>query len=213
MANLVEGGFRFWGTLSGGKGHVTSTFVSEVANNYGTQLSKNDVIIPVSDGTVAIGAADKNGLLMGVIIGCSRVIDGKRTPCDFIPANTTFTPTTVGSANASLVEWVPLNGDNIFLVNGDDATTATTIAANIALIGENCDIASPGSPSTVIGRSTMLLDVSTHATTTANFRIIGIPGSTTEGEKFTGIDWAATGVPFMVVCNEGFLPPYTATGV
>lgn len=213
MANISQGGFRPWGTLSGGKGHFGNPFVQEVANNYGTQLSKYDIIIPVSDGTVAIGAAADNGKLLGVIIGCSYVVAGKRTPSDFIPASTTFTPTTVGSAAASLVEYLPLTGDLVLEVDADDGTTATTIAGQIALIGENADIASPGSPSTVIGVSTQCLDISTHATTTANFRIIGIEGYTLEGLRLIDNDPTVTRFKFLVVCDEGFLPPYTATGL
>lgn len=216
MANFTQGGFRFWGTMSGGRGHASATRVQEVANNYGTQLSKYDVIIQVSDGTVAIGAAANNGALLGVIVGCSYVVAGKRTPSDFIPASTTFTPTTVGSPNASLVEYIPLTADNIFEVDADEATTFSTYAAALGAIGENADIASPGSPSTTIGVSTQCLDISTHATTTANFRIIGVQGYTLEGAPITAAPWndpTVTRFKYLVVCNEGLLPPYTATGI
>lgn len=216
MPNIQQGGFRFWGTMSAGRGHATGLRVLEVANNYNTQLSKYDVIIQVSDGTVAIGAAADNGKLLGVINGCSRVIDGKRTPCDFIPASSTFTPTTVGSPNANLVEFIPLTADNIFEVDADEATTFSTYATALGAIGENCDIASPGSPSTTIGVSTQCLDISTHATTTANFRIVGVQGYTLEGGPITAAPWndpTVTRFRYLVVCNEGFLPPYTATGI
>ena len=216
MANIQYGGFRPWGTLSGGKGHFGNPFVQEVANNYGTQLSKFDIIIGVSDGTVAIGAAANNGLLLGVIIGCSYVVAGKRTPSDFIPASTTFSPTTVGSSAASLVEYLPLTGDLVLEVDADEATTFATYATALGAIGENADIASPGSPSTTIGVSTQCLDISTHATTTANFRIIGVEGYTLEGGPITTSPWndpTVTRFKYLVVCDEGLLPPYTATGV
>jgi len=216
MANISQGGFRPWGTLSGGEGHFGNPLVQEVANNYGTQLSKYDIIIGVSDGTVAIGAAANNGLLLGVIIGCSYVVQGKRTPSDFIPASTTFSPTTVGSPNASLVEYLPLTGDLVLEVDADEATTFATYATALGAIGENADIASPGSPSTTIGVSTQCLDISTHATTTANFRIIGVQGYTLEGGPAVAAPWndpTVTRFKYLVVCDEGLLPPYTATGV
>lgn len=216
MANIQIGGFKAWGSLSMGEGHFGNPMVQEVASSYGTQLSKGDIIIGVSDGTVAIGAAANNGLLLGVIIGCSYVVAGKRTPSDFIPATTAFSPTTVGSPNASLVQYLPLTGDLVLSVDADEATTFSTYATALGAIGENADIASPGSPSTVIGVSTMCLDISTHATSTANFRIVGVQGYTLEGGPVTGAPWndpIVTRFKYLVVCNEGLLPPYTATGV
>jgi hypothetical protein len=199
-----------------GKGHFGNPFVQEVASSYGTQLSKYDIIIGVSDGTVAIGAAANNGLLLGVIIGCSYVVAGKRTLSDFIPATTVFSPSTVGSANASLVEYLPLTGDLVMEVDADEATTFATYATALGAIGENADIASPGSPSTTIGVSTMCLDISTHATSTLNFRIIGVEGYTLEAPPIVSTPWndpTVTRFKYLVVCNEGLLPPYTTTGV
>lgn len=218
MANLTLGGYRPWGTLTGGRGVYPHPMVSELANNYGTAVGRGDLIIPVSDGTVAVAAAADNGKLMGVVVGTSRVISGKRTPCPLIPANTTFTPTTVGSVNASLVEWIPLTGDLIMEVDADDGTTATTLATQIALIGENCDM-TVGTPDATTGVSGYSLDISTHVTTTCNFRIIGIGGYTLQsGLNLTGgaggvNDPTASRFKFLVTCNEGFLPPYTATGL
>ncbi len=213
MANITLGGLRPWGTLSGGKDHFGNPFVQELANNYGTQISKFDIIIPVSDGTVAIAAAADNGKLLGVVTGCSYVYQGKRIPSDFVPASTVISPTTVGSPGASYVEYLPLTGDLVLYGQADEGTTAATLAAQIAMIGENVDIAVPGGASTTIGVSTMCLDISTHATTTANFRIVGIEGYTTEGLRLVGNDPTASRFGFLVVCNEGFLPPYTATGL
>ncbi len=204
MANITKGGYRPWGTLSGGEGVWPSPRESEVANNYGTALGVGDIIIPVSDGTVAIAAAANNGLLLGVAIGFRRSINGKMTPCNIIPASTTFTPTAVGSVNASKVIWIPLTADVIWEVDADDGTTATTLAAQIALIGENADMTT-GTPDATTGVSAFSLDISTHATTTANFRII-------DYLKTADNDPTVTRFKFLVVCNEGFLPPFTATG-
>src|SRR5512138_2546094 len=168
MANLNLGGYEPVGTINGGMGVLPSTFMVEVANNYATALFKYDVLIPVSDGTCAIAAAANNGLLAYVAQGFSYVISGKRTPKPYLPANTTFTPTTVGSAQASHVEVTMIMPDVIFAVCGDDATTVTTVAGAIAMIGENADLVT-GTGNTQSGRSAMLLDISTHATTAANF--------------------------------------------
>lgn len=216
MANQTGGGFRVWGTVTGGEGAMPTSFVSEVANNYATALGIGDIIIPVSDGTVARGAAANNDLLLGVITGCSYVAGGitvGRSLSNYIPANTTFSPTTVGSANASLVQWVPLTSDVILEVAGNAAAPTPTAAGVIGLIGENCDLAT-GTANATTGVSAFALDLSTHATTTANFRIVGIRNYTLLGGFSTlDNDPTVTAFNFLVVCNESFWPSYTATGV
>lgn len=215
MPNVSKGGFRPWGTISGGEGVFPSPLRGEVANNYATAICRGDIIIPVSDGTVAVGAAANNGLLLGVAIGFSHVrSDGKRYYAPRIPANTTFTPTTVGSVNASYVDYYALTADLILEVDADEGTTITTIAGAVGLIGENADLAA-GTGDTVTGVSGQSLDISTHATTTANFRIIGITGYPTLDYGIpAGInDVTLTRAKYLVVCNEGFLPPFTASGV
>jgi len=214
MANPNYGGFRPWGTLSAGEGNFPSPQVREVANNIGTGIFKYDVITTVSDGTVAASAAADNGKLLGVAIGFSYLpsqpLPGRR-PMLYVPASTTFTPTTVGSVQAPYVHYIPITGDVIFEVCGNAAAPTPTLAGVIGLIGENCDLAT-GSGDTTTGLSAMQLDLSTHATTTANFRIIGISGYPA-GNPPLNNDVTLTNVRFLVTCNEGFLPPYTATGV
>lgn len=214
MANVNLGGFRPWGTLSGGQGVFPNMMIGEVANNYATAIGRYDPIIPVSDGTVAVAAASDNGKLLGIANAFSYVIDGKREYKPRIPANTTFSPTTVGSANASLVQYFPLTGDLILEVDSTAAPATATIAFVIGLIGNNCDLTA-GTPNTVTGVSTFSLDLTTAATTTANFRIIGIRGAYTleKGIDLFDEDVTASRCKFLVVCNEGFLPPFTATGV
>lgn len=216
MANQTGGGFRVWGTVTGGEGAIPASFVSEVANNYGTALGVGDLIIPVSDGTVARAAAADNDKLLGVITGISYYAGGitiGRSLSNYLPANTTFTPTTVGSAQASLVQWVPLTADVILEVAGNAAAPTPTAAGVIGLIGENCDMAT-GTANATTGVSAYTLDLSTHATTTANFRIVGIRNYTLQGGFSTlDNDPTLTAFNFLVVCNEAFWPSYTATGI
>lgn len=209
MANLTKGGFRPWGTYSGGQGVWPGTKLAEVANNYGTGIFRGDIIKQLSDGTVAAAAASDNGVLLGVAIGFSYVISGQRNPMPYIPANTTFSPTTVGSPNASWVYYVPLTGDVILEVDGNAAAPTPTAAGVVGLIGENCDLSVGAGGDTTTGMSSYCLDLSTHATTTFNFRVVGI----TEYPHFTNNDVTVTRAKFLVTCNEGFLPPYTTSGV
>lgn len=208
MANLSKGGFRPWGTYSSGVGNFPGTKVAELANNYATAIFRGDIIIAVSDGTVAVGAAANNGLILGVAVGFSYVIAGRREPTAYIPASTTFSPTTVGSPNASWVNYIPLTPDVIMEVDGNAAAPTPTVAGVVGLIGENADLAT-GTGDSTTGVSAMTLDLSTHATTAANFRIVGV----TEYPHFTNNDVTLTRCKFLVTLNEGFLPPYTTTGV
>lgn len=216
MANVTIGGFRAVGTLSGAP--IPSPLVRPVANNYATQLNKGDWIIPVSDGTVA-QAAGNSTILLGVVDGVSYIqsgqLVGRRGVADFLPANVTFSPSTVGSPQESLVSYIPGSPDIIWEVDCN-TTTSNTVAGRVGLVGENCNLIINGTPSTVVGNSCMFLDDSSHATSAAQFRIIGIPGYTLEG----GLDitQASAGDPtlshfkYLVTLNQGWLPPYTTSG-
>lgn len=209
MANVAIGGFRAVGTLSGAP--LPTPMVREVANNYATALGIGDVLAAATDGTVTV-AGTAAGVIIGVMTGCSYVIGGKRTLANYLPANTTFAPTTVGSRNASLVEFVPCTPDVIFAVQADEGTTFTTIATQISALQENADLVA-GTPDATTGWSTFLLDISTHATATFNFRIIGIRGYSLEGLELGQNDPTVTRFEFLVVCNESLWPTGTATGV
>lgn len=206
MANpTLNGGFRPVAMINGT--YLPTTLIRETANNYATSLFQGDVLIPVSDGTVAIAAASNNGLLAYIATGFQYVISNKRTKKPYLPANTTFSPTTVGSKNASWVECIPIVPDLICEVDANAAIAS--IATAVGMIGENCDLAT-GTGDTTNGQSAMLLDVSTRATTAANFRVFGIK-QYPEG-SFLDNDVTLTRAKYLVTCNEGFWPPYTTTG-
>lgn len=219
MANVRVNGFRVWGTLSGGEGTIPGQLVRPVANNYGTQINKGDIIIPVSDGTVA-QAATSDTILLGVVTGCSFVsatppTAGRRVLSDFIPANTTFSPSTVGSPTESLVQYVPLTGD-VILEADLNGTTVNTVAGRVGLIGENCNYVLNGTASTTIGYSAMALDDSSHATSAKQFRIVGLPGYSLEGgldlSQAGSGDATVAGFKVLVMVNQGWLPPFTTSG-
>lgn len=206
MANVQMGGFRVWGTVTGGEGAFPASFVSELASGYATAIGIGDVIIPVTDGTVARAAATDNGKLLGVVTGCSYVAGGitvGRSLSNYIPASTTFSPSTVGSANASLVQWVPATSEVIFAVQASAAFSTPTAPGIIGLIGKNVDLL-VGTADSVTGVSGFSIDLSTQATSTLNFRIIGIKGYTLQGGFSTlDNDPTLTRFEFLVVNNEG----------
>jgi hypothetical protein len=184
--------------------------IRETANNYGTALYQGDILIPVSDGTVAIAAAANDGLLAYVATGFSYVINGKRERRPYLPANTTFSPTSVGSPTAPWVECMPLHPDLVLMVDGDAAAPTPTVAGVVGLIGEDCDLVT-GTGDNTSGQSGMTLGLSTHSTTVGNFRIVGVVGYP-EGQ-FLGNDVTSSRAKFYVITNEGFFPPYRIAGV
>lgn len=216
MANLTNGGFRVWGTVAGGEGAMPVTFIQELASGYATAIGIGDIVIPVSDGTLARAAASDNDKLYGVVTACSYVAGGitiGRSLSNYIPASTTFSPSTVGSANASLVQFVPLTSEVILEVDGNAAFSTPTAAGVIGLIGENVDLVT-GTADSTTGVSAFAVDLSTHATTTANFRIVGIRNYTLQA-GFSTLDNDPTASRFkvLVVCNESIWPSYTTTGI
>jgi hypothetical protein len=209
MANVTIGGFRPVGTLSGAS--LPTPMVREVANNYGTALGVGDVLAAATDGTVTVAAASQNGALLGYATGFSYVVSGKREYKNYLPANTTFSPTTVGSRNASLVEFIPATPDVICAVQATAATN-TTIAAWVGTIQSNADLTA-GTPDATTGQSTFSLDATTVATTTANFRIVGIRGYSLAGLELGQNDPSVIRFEVLVVCSESCWCTGTATGV
>lgn len=215
MANATNGGFRCVGTLTGAP--MPMPLVRPVANNYNTAIGIGDVITTVTDGTVSRAAVADNGKLLGVVTGVSwySTVAGGRTLKPPIPASTTFTPTTVGSPQESLVEYIPCNSDVVFAVQADDGVTFTTIAGQVGVIQKNVDM-TVGNADSVTGYSVYCLDISVNGTATANFRVIGINGYSLEGGLIPSLafnDPTASRFEFLVVCNESVWPDQTATGV
>lgn len=88
----------------------------------------------------------------------------------------------------------------------DEATTATTLAAYQAFIGENCDHTLTGVVS-VDTRAKPRLDISTHATATSQWRVLAVSPSA-ENQDFSG-----NYVKLIVEINEGQFPAFSATGI
>lgn len=215
MANLVSVGFEPFGTMTMGMGTFPNTLMREVANNYGTALFQGDILKAVSDGTVAAAAASDTTVLAYVATGFSYVISNKRWQRPYVPANTTFTPTTVGSPAATHVECLALTSELVLAVSGSASTGITTIAGAISLIHENCDLAAGGGGNTTSGASSYSLDISTHNTTAKNFRVVGIQQYPTDNPEslLLNNDPTLTNCKYLVVINQGFWPPYATSGV
>lgn len=195
MANLTLHGFRYAFSAVCGE---PQKFKRELANNYATAIGIGDVIIQVSDGTVGIaGATDEP---FGVVVGCwyTRAGESLPRPAITIPANTTFTPTTVGSRQASVVEFIPAI-PSVHFFEADADTTTTDIATAIGYIGENTQTEVTTAADAVLG-SREMLDISDHATTES------LPWRLVDIVRYPGVAYDAARVKYIVTANHSGWP-------
>jgi len=122
-------------------------------------LNVGDPIKLVSDGSVALAAA--GDALHGIIVGGFQYYDsnlGVVIPGRKLPGGTAWT----GFGNRSRLMYVPFAGQ-VFEIDCDDNTTATTEAAYGAFYQENADITINQDATSKTARPR--LDISTHNTT------------------------------------------------
>ncbi len=210
--NTARYGFRWVGSLDGScypkpqEFLVASAYAATVSAT-NVDLNVGDPVQQVSDGTVALATgAGSPSTFYGVIVGFSNVkvglpLAGRKF--SRLPASTTYS----GEADASKVLVVPF-GRNLWEVDVDDNTTATTLTAYRALIGENADlsytldITDASKP-----KATPRLDISTHSSATKDFRIQGV------SKTALNQDYAGTGVKVIVSVNESGEAPFVTAGV
>ncbi len=197
MANIVRGGFH----PKAGIGQVPRPRRYEVASGNTLAIFAGDAVDLLAAGVVYPSAAGGSpGAILGVVAHCSYVANNQRVYSNYIPASTTYSPTSRGSQTTSYVYvW-----DDPSIEYIADMNVATTAALNYAGVGANVDlIATAGS--TVYGRSGHLLD-GTYVAATANFRILAM---------LRRADNDLTAVNQKVVCmiNEGFHAFTSSAGV
>lgn len=210
--NTHKYGFRWVGSLDGGCCPKPLEFL--VATAYQAQVSASDVNLNigdpvelVNDGTIALATGGgAPSILYGVIVGFSNVKVGlplKGRKYSFLPGGTTWTT----EENASKALVIPF-GRNIWEVDCDDKTTATTLTAYRNLIGENVeleyvrDASNPDNP-----RANPMVDISTHVATTQDFRIVGV------SKTALNQDYAGLYVKLLVTVNESGEAPFVTAGI
>lgn len=164
-------------------------------------IRPGDIVKPVSDGTVALAVAGDTTIL-GVVSHVGPYYDsgiGEMVIADSIPYGQGAYSSNLDRETQVFV--IPALG-NVFQCMADDASTATTRAAYTAFIGENADMINAA----VTGSAHPLLDISTHATATFQFRILDLL-------MRPDVDYTGLYVPLLVTVNEQYLPPQTTTGV
>lgn len=160
-------------------------------------LRVGDIVRRLATGYVA--HADAGSDIFGIVVGTEPHYDGQRmVPMDHIPAGTTY-PVDEYETHVLVL---PASGI-IFEADCDDNVTATTRAQYIALLGENCDhIWVPTAP-----RGYPRIDISTHGTGTAGWRLLEISPSVANA------DLSGNFVKLLVTVNETQESPYVTTGI
>ena len=161
-----------------------------IASGYATAIYQGGIVIPLAGGTIAI--SDQAVAPLGVFYGCEFVDSGTK--------KTTFKNYWPGSNNVSVDTNFPIKAfvyDNpmqLYTVVADG--TNTNRATALADVFANCDMASVNNGSTITGKSSDLLDISTAATTnTLDVRIVGLY------EDEANEDYSALGHQYIVRLN------------
>ena len=163
-------------------------------------IRPGDVVKPVSHGTVALAVAGDTTIL-GVVSHAGPYYDsgvGEMVIADSIPYAQGVYGTNVDRETAVYV--IPAQG-NVFQAMCDTADASTRLGWQ-AFVGENMDLINAA----VTGYAHPLLDSSTHPTTAAQWRVIGLL-------LRPDVDYTGLYVPLLVTVNEQYLPVQTTTGV
>lgn len=204
--NTYNYGFRWHSNMFGGE--QPKPVRMRVASGYDAapggvhvNLRPGDWVKEVSDGTVQLAVA--GDALYGVISSVNPYFDTGQQVMVYSDNGLPYANGVYGSVleRESSVMVIPANGV-VWQAMCDDATTATTQAAYTAFVHENVDLINVA----VTGSAHPLLDISLHATTTCQFRIIDLL-------RRPDVDYSGLYVPLLVTVNEGRLPPFSASGV
>jgi len=191
MANNLTGGFglRPIGKV-GGNVNNNATTQYEIANNYTTAIFNGGIVVPASTGTVIIsdGAISPLGVLGGVEFVDSNT--GKTVFKNFWPGSNNVSVDT----NFPVKAFVFDDPMQLFVVVADGTNTSRAVA--LAGIFANADMASLNSGSTITGRASDMVDISTVATTnTLDLRVVGLY------EDEANTDYSAVGHQYIVRLN------------
>jgi hypothetical protein len=186
MANVSHVGFR-WKYNRNAPGAPAPIRILPVATGYSTKICRGVPVKIISDGTIQV--ATPGDSIYGVTDGVEQYYDGTVVRSGIaLPASTAWS---TNISRQSRVRVIPVRGQ-VFEVQADDNTTATTLAAYQAFIQENAEW---GAGTDVGDESGSVLDISTHNTTnTLSVRIEDIPNRETQ-------DFTSTGVVLHVTFN------------
>lgn len=172
-----------------------------VADNYATALYVGDPVTYQTDGSVARTAAGSGAGISGVIVAITGLmLNGVFVRnAKYVPANTRWT----ADADRTQLLIAPVYPDARFLVQADDGTTITTVAAARSAVGNNADHVFQ-TADTGLGLSGACLDISTvNTTATLQWRIRDVIVGPHSDPTLTRCTYVVTA---NVITNFGGLP-------
>lgn len=211
--NTHEYGFRW---VKGELGQVTppiqrvrlASAYQPAAGGTNVDLHPGDPlqIASTGTGTICVGSEGTQSITYGIYVGQGPEFDGTVMQ----PRNKHIGGSGAYGTNLerqTYVYVIPVAGQ-IFEIDCDDSSTATTEAAYYALIGENADfVLVADTTNTNDPKADPKLDISTHATTSAlQCRIVDIAPR-------VNTDFSGLNVRLRVVFNKVQQSPYNTTGV
>jgi hypothetical protein len=181
---------------------IVSGLQPQGAGAVSVDLRIGDPVKQLSTGGIDLAAAG-DALIFGVIVGFTPVWDGtKMVPRSKWPGATSYGSGLTPIERQTRARIVLAPGQ-VFEIDCDDATTATTQQAYLALVGENCDHILPTDVTDSSNpKADPFLDISTHGTATAQWRILGL-SSRMENADFSGLN-----VKLLVTANELTVAPF-----
>lgn len=166
MSNILRGGFR------PRRPGMYGVRRYEVVSNNATAVFPGDFVTLTTAGVVQPSTAGDTALLLGAV-ACVTYVSAlnRRVYGSYIPANTTYTPSTRYSKNASYA-WVWDDPTIEYVASVSSNAATDTLAEIAAAIGSNMDLVA-GAGDTVYARSGYTLDGNPIAGT-AQFRILEV---------------------------------------
>lgn len=217
--NVARYGFRYQG-ITAGVGHpkpievivATGASFDVTGGTQNCALTAGDVVTKLSTGGVTLCAGNETTPVApyGVVIGVKPYYDstigqtGAMRPSSSLPSDIAWGTNLDRQSKLIVMPFLP---GQLWEVDVDDATTATTLAAYQAFIGENVSMINTGAANDVPPRAKPKLDISTHNTTaTLFFRIVGI------SQTLDNVDFSGANVKLLVEANVAQTPVYQDAG-
>ena len=201
--NVPVGGFRYWGSYFGNN-IIPLEVPIQIASGYATALGVGDPIKRASDGTAQQAAAASDSIF-GICTGFKYLnANGVMQVSNYYPGNISYTP----DQQRTIAYVIPATPFTIFSCDANDGTTITSLANARALPWENVDHIFTSTPNQFTGMSGCQLNISGHATTALQWRIVDL--NTEAPNDFTQIN-----AHYLVVCNktQNWPGTFSTTGI
>jgi hypothetical protein len=200
MANTLFGGFHPVDALR------VRARPYPVASGYGTALYRGDVVVLMTTGAVEAATAGDADLIVGVVKEVEYFVSGALYRDTYLPASTTYSPTTLwpGNTRSASRVWVYDDPNTEYWACCASHAGTDTVGEVLSARGANMDLVATAG-NTVYRQSGHQLDGNPIAGA-AQFRIL-------EARRVVGNDMASANWQARVAINEGFHAFHSSAGI